>query len=57
MLIDAKSDYILEKREMNLTNLYASVWGGTTRGAMEINFQGPKVKFLLDTRLHQMSLG
>jgi translocation and assembly module TamB len=56
MLIDAKSDYTLEKRKVNLTNLFASVWGGTARGSMEINFEGPEVKFLLDTRLHQIRL-
>jgi len=56
MIIDATTNYTLEKRQVNLTNLFASVWGGTTQGTMEMNFQGPTAKFLLNTRLHQVRL-
>jgi translocation and assembly module TamB len=56
MLLDATADYTLEKSRVNLTNLFASVWGGTTQGTMEMNFQGPVAKFLLNTRLHQVRL-
>ncbi len=56
MLFDATANYSLENSDVNLTNLVASVWGGTTRGSMELNFQGPTPKFLLDIRLHQIRL-
>jgi translocation and assembly module TamB len=56
MIIDATSDYTLENSKVNLSNLIASVWGGTTQGRMELNFQEPVAKFLLDTRLHQVRL-
>ena len=56
MLLDATANYTLEKKQVTLTNLFASVWGGTTQGTMEMNFQGPTAKFLLNTRLHQVRL-
>lgn len=56
MVFDATTNYTLENSKVNLTNLVASVWGGTTRGSMELNFQGAIPKFLLDIRLHQIQL-
>jgi translocation and assembly module TamB len=56
MLIDAASNYKLENDQLSLTNLFASVWGGSTQGSMTINFQGDEPKFALDTRLHQIRL-
>jgi len=56
MVIDATTNYKLEDSKVNLTNLLASVWGGTTAGSMELNFQQPVATFLLDTRLHHIRL-
>ena len=56
MLLDATASYTLEKSQLNLTNLVTSVWGGATQGTLEMNFQGPKAKFLLNARLHQVRL-
>ncbi len=56
MLIDATSNYSVANRKVKLSSLAASIWGGTTYGSMEIDYQGEAPKFLLDTRLRQIRL-
>jgi translocation and assembly module TamB len=56
MVLDATASYTLEKSQLDLTNLVASVWGGTTQGTFQANFQGSTAKFRLNTHLHQVRL-
>lgn len=54
--LDATTNYVLDKNQLNLTNLMVSFWGGTAQGTLRANFQDSKAKFHLSARLHQVRL-
>jgi translocation and assembly module TamB len=54
--VEAATSYAWENRRLSLTNLVASVWGGTVQGTLEADFQVSPAKFHLNSRLHQMRL-
>ena len=54
--LDAAADYALEKKQINLTNLAVSMWGGTLRGTLQADLDDSHPSFRLSTQLHQLRL-
>lgn len=54
--MEATADYALEKRQLNLTNLIVSVWGGTAQGTLLANLGDSPASFRLKAQLHQLRL-
>ena len=54
--LEATTDYALEKRQLNLTNLIVSAWGGAAQGTLQANFGESPPSFRLKAQLHQVRL-
>jgi translocation and assembly module TamB len=54
--LEAVADYALQKRQLEVTNLTMSLWGGTARGTLRVNLDASPALFQLDTQLHQILL-
>ncbi len=54
--LDVSTSYTLEGRQLDLTNLVVSIFGGTAQGTMQANFQDSPPKFRLNCHVYQMRL-
>ena len=54
--LDATADYALENRQLSLTNLAVTTWGGKATGALRANFDDLPPRFQLSAQLHQLRL-
>jgi translocation and assembly module TamB len=55
--INLSTDYLADRRHVELSNLRLSLLGGTVQGRAEGSLQGPSPKFIVHTELQQLSLG